>query len=159
MALLYSNETRQCGKCQAILQVSSFTRSHTRCDECATPSAQTCTKCHMRYKMSEFYDDTGRPSGKHPWCKNCIKTKNAAYASSRKRVVNHTSIGRRYSLLKYRLGPVVTKGEYAIMLISGCATCGADVMSQSGVSVIMDNSGLAAACKKCCAIFHATGQV
>lgn len=74
---LRSGQTKNCGYCVRI----------SRPIEEPDDGLTTCRRCRCRKEPQQFFDDTSRQSGKHPYCKECHSAKTKAYYEKNKEKV------------------------------------------------------------------------
>jgi hypothetical protein len=49
-----------------------------------TPKTKTCTRCHKRRKIDQFYKDKTQKDGHASWCKTCEREYDREYRAKRK---------------------------------------------------------------------------
>lgn len=96
---------------------------HKRCDAGSNPAAPTitkaCPKCKTTKLITEYTRHTGRPTGAHSWCRQCMRTANnarykanPAFRERIRRNANRRASATQEWLLEYLLAhPCIDCGD------------------------------------------------
>lgn len=91
--------------------------------------AAVCTKCGVEQPLTDFYRQTGKPNGRHSWCKHCFRAKQSEYRSTeagKRSAERRASEGRGAAATrKYRYGLSIADLNRMLAEQGGaCAVCG-----------------------------------
>jgi hypothetical protein len=104
-----------------------------------------CIKCGEVKELSEFYGDSSRKSGLHPWCKDCKKTKQKHYQKTTAGKIVHSRANKSYC--KTLKGKKATRKKYEVQKENHPEKEKARVALNDAVRVGKIKKGLCVICK------------